>query len=330
MQLSERNYTLVRSRINPEKNVVGIGYDVASFKEYDNAEDIIKEIIKFYPIGRHSNQVRRFKEIKKGDIIIVPLSCSIMLAIANDEEIYDPNCAVRDSENQRSVNFIRDENSNIIYIPRTNLNHALQDRLKIRMTVVDLGEFKQQIDSLLEKPKISPWANLYLTECENEQKKLKQTLITNIREKKTQLPNGGVGLENLVKELLEIDGYDKFDPLTKKTFKSFADADIAASNMVSRILIQVKHHDGNSGRWGIEQLKEIERICPDDYKGYKYVFLTSACVEEKLRNEAESYGFIVIDGDELVDWIITSMDKLKKETKMMLGISEIPHILKCC
>jgi restriction system protein len=198
------------------------------------------------------------------------------------------------------------------------------------MTVVDLSEFKQQIDSLLDRPGVSPWDNLYITGCDNEKKEFKQTLISNIRGKKTQLLNGGIGLEHLVKELLIINGYDDAEVLSKRKFPGRADADIAASNLVSRILIQVKHHDGNSGHWGIEQLKEIKRLSPEEYKGYQLVLLTSGSVDEKLKDEAESLGLIVIDGDELVDWILSSIGKLSDETKKNLGISEMPHIIKCC
>jgi restriction system protein len=331
MQISERKYILVRSGINPEeKSVVGIGFSEVPFNKFDNAEDIIKEINKLYSIGRKGNQVRLFKGIKKGDVIVVPLSRSIALAIAEEGEIFDSTSSNVYSENQRAVSFLRDEKANILKIPRINLKHTFQDRLKIRRTVADLWEFRCEIDHLLEKPDVSFWDDSYRKECENEIKEFKQTLISNIREGRNKLSAGGLGLENLIKELLEINGYDDFLPLTKQTFPSFADADIAASNLVSRILIQVKHHGGNSGPWGIEQLKEIKRICPEDYKGYQFVFLTSANVEGKLRDEAESLGFIVIDGDELADWILSSMDKLSEKTKMILGISEIPHILKCC
>jgi restriction system protein len=57
--------------------------------------------------------------------------------------------------------------------------------------------------------------------------------------------------------------------IDKRAFTSFADADVHGTKsdlFTSRtLLIQVKHHQGTSGEWGIEQLEELKRLTkPED------------------------------------------------------------------
>jgi restriction system protein len=331
MEISERKYILVRSKIDPDtSSVVGIGYGDVPFNKYSSADEIISEINKLYPVGRRANQIRRFKGIRKGDVIVVPLYRSIALGIAEDKEIYAPECGLKDSDNQREVRFLRSKESNtVIRIPRIDLPTDLQTRLKIQIAVADLGQFSKQFDRLLDKPGVSPWDNAYLEACSDEENDFTKRLTTNLRKQKTRLAASGSGLEQLVKELLQVSGYANADVLSKRHFPGDADADISASNRFSKILIQVKHHDGDSGPWGIEQLKKIAQFCPDDYADYQLVFLTSGAVDEKVRNEAVSVGFIVIDGDALAEWVLASLPRLSEKTKMMLGISEVPHFVNC-
>ena len=105
-------------------------------------------------------------------------------------------------------------------------------------------------------------------------KEFKQKLLDNIRGGKTNLPSGGVGLEELVCALFESQGY-KSKVLSKSTFNGMADADVEAIRdddfWTTKIYAQVKHHDGTSGRYGIDQIiKAIQEMADNgDYnKGF--------------------------------------------------------------
>jgi len=76
---------------------------------------------------------------------------------------------------------------------------------------------------------------------EKEQTRLvefKVALLNAIQKGKTRLEAGGIGLENLVVELLQLDGYTA-KILPKQHFEGFADADIEASRTD---MIQIQRH----------------------------------------------------------------------------------------
>ena len=153
-------------------------------------------------------------------------------------------------------------------------------------------------------------------------------MLNNIRSGKTNLQTGGIGLENLVRELMECEGYDA-TVLAKSSFAGKADADIRAikedSFMSQQIFVQVKHHSGFSGKDGIQQI--IDVLKQDEYKEYEGYFITSADIDEQTRDFAADNGIQVMNGDDLVELIISNLNKLEGTTLRHLGISPYPHIL---
>ena len=68
------------------------------------------------------------------------------------EEPYDARYSGQDGCNQQKVRFARDRSSKeVIRLPRRNLPEGLQRRLKIRITVADLAEFQDELESALTK-----------------------------------------------------------------------------------------------------------------------------------------------------------------------------------
>jgi restriction system protein len=131
-------------------------------------------------------------------------------------------------------------------------------------------------------------------------------------------------------ELLTLEGY-KARVLSKQHFASFADADIHASRSDRcasvNLLVQVKHHQGYSDAHGIHQLQEIQNAHRGEYDDHQRVFVTSAAVSEDVLKEAAKACITVIGGMELADWISEHIDKLSKETKLALGIYEVPAVI---
>jgi restriction system protein len=334
---SDKHYYLIRSRrsIPFEDGVVGVGWVDAEFCKHADGEAIIQKLKQEWgrDVGRSANQIRRFKAIRKGDIIVVPSWGTIAIGIATGEESYDPKSYDADGANQHRVDFYRDSERKVCLIPRANLSEALQKRLKIRITIANLNEFKSELDVLVasqQEGKTYSWTAEIKRQEEDLQTKTKTKLLNNIRRGRTGLASGGIGLEQLVKELLLIDGFTA-EILGKRAFPGEGDADIKASKTdmltADDFLIQVKHHDGTTGLWGQQQLMEIKKLQPEEYKDCKLALVTSGDVSDENKVNAIENDITILDGNDLVDWIFSSMTKLDTETKRRLGISEVPQIM---
>lgn len=336
--IMDRNYYLFRScpGIPLEDGVVGMGWDDLRFCEFATAEEIIKEIVqvKKANIGRGANQIRRFKAIRQGDVLVVPYKGStVAIAEALGEELNNPAYRGQDGSNQQRVRFLRAASGEVMLLPRPNLPEGLQRRLKIRITIADLAEFKDEIERALAKLKageIYSWPDEIAEKAQALEDVFKHQLLNNIRCGKTNLRTGGIGLEQLVKELVTIDGFTAV-VLGKRTFKGSGDADIKASKTdwlsTNEFLIQVKHHDWQTGRWGQQQLLEIRKLMPEQYRDYRLVLVTSGKVSDDDKSFAKENEITILDGDDLVGRIYESIEKLDPRTKAALGISEVPQIL---
>ncbi|MEQ9441916.1 MAG: restriction endonuclease [Cyclobacteriaceae bacterium] len=339
----EKNYYMVRARASTENDfkvffensVIAVGWSEIDFSQFKNeaVESLIEEVKSCYYsspdvfpplVGKKLNEVKRFHNINSGDYILIPFYNTIRLATAESKIIYDENAYELDLANQRKVGYVYVGDS-FKTIPRDVLSEALQRRLRVRgSTISDLYEFKDEIENLFGKESYT-WTSEY----EEQEKKLeegfKERLISKIRTGKTNLKTGGIGLEFLVQELLECEGYES-KVLAKKTFK-FGDADVYATKadkfQETKILVQVKHHNGYTDDWGIKQLDEIKK--GEEHTDHKFVLITSAQISDEVRKLADDIDIIAMDGNELVDWIIDSLQTLSIETKVKLGISAIPQ-----
>jgi len=341
------NYFMIRPRYQNnknfdiffKKNVVAVGWSDFSFKDYNNIEDLFPEIgylknVAPTTAGKWKNQIRRFKHLKFEDRIIIPYYNSICLAIVQEEEIYSKEDYKYDQSNQRTVQYLK-RNNDLILIPRNSLSERLQRRLRVRgTTIANLWEFHQELDLIfkyaIEKKSTYKWTS-FISERENIAiKKFKKSLLKNIQFGKTNLQTGGIGLEKLISELLQIEGYSTQIP-SKRLFPSFADADIIAqkTDKISEIdlLVQVKHHSGTTDTWGAKQLLKIIEELPDEYKNYRLVMVTSAKASDDLKNKCEEEDIVLFGGEELAEWIYDSLPDLKTETKILLGIGVIPKIM---
>ena len=319
------------------KNVVAVGWSDVNFCEYDDVELLVNDVYAEYykddksapqVIGKKRNEVRRFKEIKQGDRLVIPSWGSICLAEAEADEFYSTQDSKCDLANQRKVAYHRDQNGNIIYIPRVNLSEGLQRRLRVRGTTIsDLWEFIDEIDSLF---KGQDFNSRYNKSSRDAIDNFKNNLLENIQSGKTNLDAGGYGLEKLVQELLEIEGF-KAEIQPKQRFPGFADADIEANKedflSEHKLLVQVKHHSGITGTWGAEQLVEILKLKSDLFSEYRLVLITSAIPSKDLMKICEMNDIVLVSGNDLSEWIFKSLRKLKNDTKKKLGISDVPTLL---
>lgn len=345
--MNDINYYLVRAIDNSQQcldnfidnNVVAVGWSDVNFLNYKHVDEIFDNLEYLNDIapqvaGRHRGQIIRFLNIKKNDRVVVPYWNSICLATVTGKRNYNNNTYNLDQSNEISVQYLRNNSNELIFIPRDSLSEGLQRRIRVRgMTVNDLNEFSDEIEKYFNKGITDKLSYSWIEGLEDIQKNIlddfKSKLLENIQNGYTNLKAGGIGLEQLVNELIEIEGY-KANILAKKTFPSHADADIEAIKAdkfsETKLLIQVKHHSGVSGLKGVEQLIEIKNSLPEMYNNHKMIFVTSADVSQEVVEKSESNDIAVITGTELVSWITDSIKYLKYDTKMRLGIIEIPQI----
>lgn len=342
--MSERHYFMVRAMLSEEKdfdvffknNVVAVGWSDVNFKEFSDRESLREAVRKQYydsnqtapqTVSKNLNEVVRFKGIQRGDYIIVPFYSSIALAVAETGEVYSQADFDRDLSNQRKVTY-RYSGSDVLRIPRNELSEGLQRRLRVRgTTVANLFEFGEEIETIFTRRSYSYSQEMQVREHE-ERESLKEGLLDHIRNGKTNLQTGGIGLENLVCELMRCEGYDA-KVLAKSKFTGKSDADIQALKddafMSKKIFVQVKHHSGFSGKDGIQQV--IDVLKQEEYLEYEGYFVTSANIDEQTRLFAADNDIEVMDGESLVELIIGNLDKLSETTLRLLGISPYPHIL---
>ncbi len=333
----ERNYYMVRIQNNQfdlaeQKSAVAIGWSDWNLSQMTERE-IVQQIGKvcdewcFAPQlrGKKINEIKRFKDIKMGDYILVPHWNNVWLAVAGDEFIYEEESKNCDLANQLKVAFLKDKNGNNRCVARNQLSERLSRRLHLRgATVLDLCDFKDEIEKIFNDDTYS--VSKAAAEYENQlTETFKHKLLENIRKGDVYLKSGGVGLEELVRELFECDKFEAH-VLSKRAFKGYGDADVEAVSRFISILAQVKHHDGDTGVWGIEQLKEIKKNGEDE--GYdKLILITSGVVGDDVKQEAEKYDIMMMDGEQLIDWIYENLNNLSAETKTKLKISTAPMII---
>ena len=337
----ERNYYLVRIGQGQdvlkyaEKGVVAVGWsgvDLSQLPPDQAVEAIVRE---YYTdatssslVGKKKSEVWRFKSIRKGDVIVVPYWNNVLFAESEGEYVYSEEDKDVDLANQLKVKYQLVGDSPRI-LPRVELSEGLSRRLRVRgTTVADLSEFRDEID---KKYSDTEYTIAKATADKNTEfeKKFKQKLLENIRGGKTHLITGGQGLEELVKVLFEIEGYTA-KVLSKRAFSGSGDADVEATKSdiftENKILAQVKHHDGNTGDEGVNQLISIKK--GGEYADHKLVLITSGKVSESIRSMAAEKDIDIMDGDALADWIFCHINKLPGELRARLNISDVPQFLE--
>ncbi len=323
-----------------EQNVVAVGWSRIDFTTHEDTGTLVAAVEReYYPegrsvapqvVGKKKNEARRFKSIRVDDRILVPYGSSVRLAVAKAEELYDREAGhTLDLANQRRVSYVAEPNGAKVTIPRAALSEGLQRRLRVRGTTVsDLVEFSDEIEDLYRSGG-REWSARVQERMEELATSFKTTLLENIRVGRSNLKAGGRGLEELVRHLLEVEGYEA-EILSKRAFAGMGDADIAASRAdrfgESKLLVQVKHHQGASDAYGAEQLLQILRDQPEEYADYRLVLVTSAEASEDVAALCEERDIALVSGPELVDWIFYSLEHLGPEWRTTLGVSDVPQI----
>ncbi|EDQ02027.1 restriction endonuclease [Shewanella benthica] len=322
------NIVLVRSPHElVAQNFAGYGWEYIDFSSFVTFSNLMEHVTgQGIDTGRRRNQMSRFFHIKEGDIVVVPVHRAIVIGVATGEKGYQHEGGY--GSNRVVVNYFTDEQGEAITIPRAKLTQGLESRLKIRMTVISLNEFEEEIttyvDQLLENNKVC-FDSLFQQKRDLAVSVFKEQLLSNLRTGATTLKSGGYGLEELIKELMEIEGYTA-SIAAKNSTSDISDVDIIASRIDpvsnNRVYIQAKHHSGITSDWGIKQLAAIE----EDEHIDKWL-ITTGCVSEDTKEIAKQENISIMEGGALVDWIYSRVNDLLPATKEQLGVGLLPQII---
>jgi len=329
------NYILVRSPKELIKNHrVGYGWASVNFSNYRTFDELIESGFEGKDLGRKRNQIQRYFHLKAGDIVVVPLSRFVVFAEVVGTKSFVQG--VRYGENQIQVNYLRNDNGEVYYYPRSELEHPLQKRLRIRMSIANLKDFEDSLSKIVADLKQN---KIYLSSNEISEKQeqvaidFKQQLESRLRTgKKIWIESGGQGLEKLVAEIFQANGYDAMVQ-AKNGVSGIADVDVVAKRIniltgdVEGTLIQAKHHKGTTHLHGIEQLVAYP-VAPDEYDTHRKVLVTTASsVSKEARQLSENNNIKVVLGDELASWIYDNVDKLSEITLRKLGVITEPSLI---
>jgi len=330
--MTQVNFMMVRSPNLIKNNQIGYGWCEINFSEFDNTADLINEGFKGIDRGRQTNQIKRYFNLKQDDYVVVPFSGTIAIAKVVGQKSYHPMTnEVPYGENRISVRYLKHKDG--YFIPRVNLSTALQNRLKIRMTICDLNEFSEElckhIESI-ENDQLYTWNTEQELKLQRNTEQFKADLLSRLRSNKDiNLQSGGIGLEHLIKEILEAKNYTARIP-AKNEKSGIQDVDVIAtrfsefSEKKEGIFIQVKHHAGTTGNHGIKQVSEYE-INEDDYSQIDRVLITTA--DFKNNDFASSNSVTVLAGADFIDWVYDNLSLLSNDSLLALGISNLPTLL---
>ena len=305
----------------------GIGWGQFQLRNFTTADEFYEHLDSTQQsVGRSGNQLRRFIEVKQGDFIVVPAPARIYIGIATGEKQF---CADKPwGENQIEVTFPCDAENEPISIARTDLKQGLQSRLRIRLTVADLDYFRDEIIERYNdiKNNVSSGALSKINEKAGEKlEQFKAKLLDNLRNRNHYLEAGGQGLEHLVKELLEIEGYTAVIP-SKQSHEVGVDVDIEAHSrnpfITQELLVQVKDHVGYTDKHAIEQIAKVKK--EDDC--YRWV-VSLADFSKDAKDCAVKFNVKLMSGAEFVDWLAERWQDLSPTTQQKLGIASVPQLV---
>ncbi len=344
------NYYVVRMKDvqweYAKRGLLAVGWSEIDFTDILNDIDIsnitkdkITELLeKHYGHrnGRDAGELYRFLSIKKGDKILVPTWGGFYICESLGEYVYSKADISQDRANQWRVKYALNENGEPAFFNRKDKNTALQTKMRTQWTVLQFGD--EQTEAIVEIEKLYTGQSDYslidqvIEKEKNCKNVLKKELCSRLKDyNKTSLEAGGTGLEKLVKTLFEIDGYKAEIPPKNKTV-DHADADIIATKessiseaLTQIIKIQIKHHNGQTGYWAVEQIVRVkEKDIKEELEANAYIALTSAEFNEDAIDLARKNGIILIDGKGLAEVIVNFFDDEKLEIiRRQLGVSKI-------
>ena len=154
----KKKYWMVRTHTCPGefagKGLVGLGWsgiNICPGISTASEEEIFDQLAELYNCdsisGKSKGEIRRFRSIGKGDVIVVPCYKGYYLGVSTGEYFYDESNE-DDHKNQMKVIFTTDDSGNLRFYSRGGKKTALQSKLGTRFTILEIRE--QEIINELE------------------------------------------------------------------------------------------------------------------------------------------------------------------------------------
>ena len=292
-------------------------------KDWDSFEKVFNDAGWGQPRNRY-NLWRFLNKMKKGDVVVVPLSGHFNVYRIADDVVYNNHDkfvqdlwvdwngdkATLDSKGypayddgrQIDMGFYRKVEPLAVGIPRGEYtSQALYSRMKIQQTNTNIDDLKKDVDDAVKRFAENRPINLRSTFIEEAAK----TLLDQIR---TLLKDDS--LEKLVAWYMEQLGAETTIPAKNSTSHEEGDADVIATfdrlNGFT-ILIQVKKHQKNTNEWAVEQITTYKKTLEKKQQlpsSQLWVISTCDDFNEKAKNDAEASNVRLIAGLEFAQMLV--------------------------
>lgn len=269
------------------------------------------------------NLWRFLNEMKKDDIVVVPLPYSFDVYRIADDTVYNNSTldhglwvdwngekatlvnkkypAYADGR-QIDMGFYRKVEPIAVNIPRSEYaRQALYSRLKIQQTNANITDLKDEVDMAIACYKDGCPINLRSTFTAEAAKLLLDQMHNLLNDTK---------LEELVKWYLEQLGAEAIIPPKNATDSNEGDADVIATfgrlNNFT-ILIQAKAHKGFTNEWAVEQITTYKRTMDKKRQipsAQFWLISTSDDFSDEAKHLAEEYDVRLVNGLEFAGMLV--------------------------
>lgn len=269
------------------------------------------------------NLWRFLNEMKKGDIVVVPLPYSFDVYRIADDTVYNnanmkQNLWVDWNGNKASLDhkgypanadgrqidmgFYRKVEPVAVDIPRSDYaEQALYSRLKIQQTNANITDLRYEVEKAVARYKEGCPINLRNTFTTEAAKLLRDQIRNLLNDKK---------LEDLVKWYMEQLGAEAIIPPKNAAGKSEGDADVIATferlNNFT-ILIQAKAHKDFTNEWAVEQITMYKRTMEKKRQlSSAQLWVISTCdgFNNEAEHMAEEYDVRLVNGLEFAKMLV--------------------------
>ena len=308
-------------------NIISIGWSDFSNNEdqkrLTSGWDSFEEKFKDWGYPRNRNNLWRFlNEMKKGDIVVVPLQGVFDVyriaedVVYNNETIdhskwvdWNGNKASLDMDGYPAVDvlqidmgFYRKVEPIVTDVPRNEYaEQALYSRLKIQQTNSNINDLRDNVEYAIMRYRENTPINLRNEFLEEAQKELLLQMRSKLNDTK---------LEMLVKWYMEQLGADAVIPSKNSTRTEEGDADVIATFEKLNgftILVQVKAHIGYTDEWAVKQITAYKKTMEKNRKyDSSQLWVISTCDDysDKAKIEAESSKVHLVSGLEFAKMLI--------------------------
>ena len=330
---TEKNYWMFRVKpvgSQPQKtskfclnnNVVTYGWAWLKNKLAEDPEKALQEICK-HGRPRALSMARNFSHMKKGDILVLPLSWGgIAIGEFTSDALWKEEWIDSDAANYFEVKWLTK------WHPRNELSSAFQSSLKYRGTFLNLWRYTQELDNLISsgfKRLDEKFQENTNEKNENSKNKIAEHINTN-----QNLFFGDTEFEYFMMHLFELqypglktqkntapkEAYDGKDFTGTINYENIG-IDITLN-------VQVKQHQGNASAHGLYQIDKSDAEGEYD----KNILVTLGKKTDEMEKIAGEKGIILLDNQDIAEMIIENFDAIEEKYKAKLNLTREITILK--